>query len=293
MTAKAPGGRSGDIPDALDVVFTGAGISTESGVPDFRSPGGVWSKMKPIYFQEFVGDEDTMTSLRDLGVDFAQGYYIGHPHPVSDLRTEQPASKISLALECGGSDGNSGVTANPALGAAADLLVRHGGTAVLSETPKWADPSVVPADRPIDVELFERDGLEGLSRPWGAACRQGRPRARSGRCRPRRRCRALRRADDRRHVQSIRRSSSSGSDTPRRRISSMRSSTMRLVSGSRDSKASVNFSQSPPSARYFARAWAKAFGSSIAAAKSIPARRSCSPPPPLRTAARRSRRSTI
>jgi NAD-dependent deacetylase len=40
------------------VVFTGAGISTESGIPDFRSPGGVWSKMRPIYFQEFVGSED-------------------------------------------------------------------------------------------------------------------------------------------------------------------------------------------------------------------------------------------
>jgi NAD-dependent deacetylase len=40
------------------VVFTGAGISTESGVPDFRSPGGVWSKMKPIYFNEFVSSED-------------------------------------------------------------------------------------------------------------------------------------------------------------------------------------------------------------------------------------------
>ena len=39
------------------VVFTGAGLSTESGIPDFRSPGGVWSKMKPIYFQEFVGSE--------------------------------------------------------------------------------------------------------------------------------------------------------------------------------------------------------------------------------------------
>ncbi|HEY3920340.1 MAG TPA: Sir2 family NAD-dependent protein deacetylase [Stellaceae bacterium] len=40
------------------VVFTGAGISTESGVPDFRSPGGIWSRMKPIYYQEFVASED-------------------------------------------------------------------------------------------------------------------------------------------------------------------------------------------------------------------------------------------
>src|SRR5262245_13614444 len=40
------------------VVFTGAGISTESGGPDFRSPGGIWSKMKPIYFDEFVNSPD-------------------------------------------------------------------------------------------------------------------------------------------------------------------------------------------------------------------------------------------
>jgi len=46
------------------------------------------------------------------------------------------ASELVLALQCGGSDGYSGITANPALGYAADLLVRHGGTAILSETPE-------------------------------------------------------------------------------------------------------------------------------------------------------------
>jgi altronate hydrolase len=51
-------------------------------------------------------------------------------------RVPVPASHLILGLQCGGSDGYSGISANPALGAAVDLLVRHGGTAILSETPE-------------------------------------------------------------------------------------------------------------------------------------------------------------
>jgi Altronate dehydratase len=51
-------------------------------------------------------------------------------------RSTVPASHLTVGLQCGGSDGYSGISANPALGAAVDLLVRHGGTAVLSETPE-------------------------------------------------------------------------------------------------------------------------------------------------------------
>jgi len=51
-------------------------------------------------------------------------------------RETRPASEITLALQCGGSDGYSGITANPALGSAVDQLVKHGGTGVLAETPE-------------------------------------------------------------------------------------------------------------------------------------------------------------
>jgi altronate hydrolase len=51
-------------------------------------------------------------------------------------RQTLPARHLTLGLQCGGSDGFSGITANPALGAAADLLVKNGGTAILSETPE-------------------------------------------------------------------------------------------------------------------------------------------------------------
>jgi NAD-dependent protein deacetylase/lipoamidase len=53
------------------VVFTGAGISTESGIPDFRSPGGIWSKYQPIDFREFLSSEEARieTWRRKIAVD--------------------------------------------------------------------------------------------------------------------------------------------------------------------------------------------------------------------------------
>ncbi|MCX7224732.1 MAG: altronate dehydratase family protein [Burkholderiales bacterium] len=58
--------------------------------------------------------------------------------PAANQARREPcsAAHISIGLQCGGSDGYSGISANPALGAAVDLLVAHGGTAILSETPE-------------------------------------------------------------------------------------------------------------------------------------------------------------
>jgi altronate hydrolase len=75
-------------------------------------------------------------------------------------RETVPASELVLALQCGGSDGYSGITANAALGAAVDILVRHGGTAILSETPEIYGAEHLltrrAASRAVGEKLVER-----------------------------------------------------------------------------------------------------------------------------------------
>ena len=79
-------------------------------------------------------------------------------------RTPQPLSEITLALQCGGSDGWSGVTANPLLGLVADELVRQGGTAVLAETPEIYGAEHLLAARAINAAV--RDWLLEKVRWW-------------------------------------------------------------------------------------------------------------------------------
>jgi altronate hydrolase len=71
-------------------------------------------------------------------------------------REPVPASHLILGLECGGSDGYSGISANPALGAAADLLVRHGGTPILSETPEIYGAEHLLTRRAVTREVGEK-----------------------------------------------------------------------------------------------------------------------------------------
>jgi altronate hydrolase len=71
-------------------------------------------------------------------------------------RQPVPASHVTVGLQCGGSDGYSGITANPALGAAVDLLVRHGGTAILSETPEIYGAEHLLTRRAVSREVGEK-----------------------------------------------------------------------------------------------------------------------------------------
>ncbi|HEX8165323.1 MAG TPA: UxaA family hydrolase, partial [Beijerinckiaceae bacterium] len=84
---------------------------------------------RTLTIQETGGTKKTVAAISEAIRDML-------PIAAAAKRETRPASELVLALQCGGSDGYSAITANPALGAASDLLVRHGGTSILSETPE-------------------------------------------------------------------------------------------------------------------------------------------------------------
>ena len=97
----------------------------------------------------------------DLGVEKVRAML----PTVDEARREAcPASELTVALQCGGSDAWSGITANPALGRACDLLVAQGGTGVLAETPEIYGAEHLLARRAATPEVGEK--LVGLVKWW-------------------------------------------------------------------------------------------------------------------------------
>ncbi len=109
--------------------------------------------LQTLNIQETGGLRSTVERGRDL---------IRNMLPEVDRARRQPvaASELTVALQCGGSDGYSGITANPALGAAVDTLVRHGGTGVLAETPEIYGAEHLLTRRAVD----ERTGRKLIER---------------------------------------------------------------------------------------------------------------------------------
>src|SRR5215204_5373147 len=117
-------------PNMAAVVVLGLGCETNQ-IAGLMNAEGLKEgpKLIPMAIQDEGGVSKTVMR--------ATGFLKELLPEANDVKREPiPASELILALQCGGSDGYSGITANPALGAAVDLLVRHGGSAVLSETPE-------------------------------------------------------------------------------------------------------------------------------------------------------------
>lgn len=113
-------------------------------------------RSKPLTAMTIQGEGGTAVTVRE-GIARIRAML---PAANAVTRTTVPASELVLGMECGGSDAYSGLTANPALGAAADLLVRHGGTAVFGETPEiyGAEHLLVrrAASREVADQLLQR-----------------------------------------------------------------------------------------------------------------------------------------
>ncbi|MGH1479592.1 MAG: UxaA family hydrolase [Geminicoccales bacterium] len=90
------------------------------------------------------------------------------PEANAKSRQTLSASKLSVALQCGGSDAYSGITANPALGAATDFLVRQGGTGILAETPEIYGAEHLLTRRAVSQDVAEK--LIERIRWWEAYC---------------------------------------------------------------------------------------------------------------------------
>jgi altronate hydrolase len=109
---------------------------------------------KPVYILE----QQKSPSERDLIAEAVKKTFVGLVQANALTRSPAPLSKLVLGLECGGSDGFSGLSANPALGQASDYLTALGGTAVLSEFPELNGVEQDLIDRCVHTHIAEKFG---------------------------------------------------------------------------------------------------------------------------------------
>ncbi len=118
-------------------------------------------KNGPLFHAMNIQDVAGLRRTIEIGVDKVHAML---PLVNEATRTPCPASELMVALQCGGSDAWSGITANPALGYACDLLVAQGGTGVLAETPEIYGAEHLLTRRAVDAKTGER--LIGLIKWW-------------------------------------------------------------------------------------------------------------------------------
>ncbi len=118
---------------------------------------------QPDVFREFCGDYDTervkFMVTQQVGDEFEEGIKILrelYAKAKADRRTPQPLSKLRVGLKCGGSDGFSGITANPLLGVFSDFIVSQGGTTVLTEVPEMFGAETILMNRCANKDLFDQ-----------------------------------------------------------------------------------------------------------------------------------------
>ena len=137
-------------PNMAGVLLVGLGCERNQ-VADLMASQGLKSGrlLRSFVMQDVGGTEETI----EAGIRAVQEML---PLANAYQRQTVPASHISIGLQCGGSDGFSGITANPALGAAMDILVRHGGTAILSETPEIHGVEYMLTRRAVSPEVGQK-----------------------------------------------------------------------------------------------------------------------------------------
>lgn len=137
-------------PNMAGVLIIGLGCERNQVATLVESQGLASGRlMRTMVMQEVGGTRMTI----EAGIKAIEDML---PLANSYQRQSVPASHIKIGLECGGSDGFSGITANPALGAAMDILVRHGGTAILSETPEIHGVEYMLTRRAVSPEVGQK-----------------------------------------------------------------------------------------------------------------------------------------